>query len=87
MEEIFSSATLVDFKRTSRSDIPEDRTLHNHFCENLESYILPGEFRVIPQSVQAYSGITYEVTCHNRFCPHPFLFIFSIVETIDAIGL
>jgi hypothetical protein len=32
-----SSETLVDFKRTTRRHIPEDRT-HNHRCENLKSY-------------------------------------------------
>jgi hypothetical protein len=31
---------LVDFQRTTRRYIPEDRTLHNHrCCENLKSYI------------------------------------------------
>jgi hypothetical protein len=30
--------TSVDFQRTTRRYIPEDRTLHNHRCENLKSY-------------------------------------------------
>jgi hypothetical protein len=38
MEETFSSETFVDFQRTTRRYIPEDRTLHNHRCENLTSY-------------------------------------------------
>jgi hypothetical protein len=32
-----SSETLVDSQRTTRRHIPEDRTLRNHRCENLES--------------------------------------------------
>jgi hypothetical protein len=32
-----SSKTLVDFKWTTRCYIPEDRTLHNHCCENLQN--------------------------------------------------
>jgi hypothetical protein len=39
MEAIFSSETSVDFHRTTRRYIPEDRTLYNHGCENLKSYI------------------------------------------------
>jgi hypothetical protein len=39
MKTIFSSKTPVDFQRTTRRYIPEDRTLHNHRCENLKSYI------------------------------------------------
>jgi hypothetical protein len=38
MEATCSSATSVDFQRTARRYIPEDRTLSNHFCENLNSY-------------------------------------------------
>jgi hypothetical protein len=38
MEEICSSETSVDIQRTTRFDIPEDRTLHNHRCENFMSY-------------------------------------------------
>jgi hypothetical protein len=40
MEEKYSSEMSVDFQRTSRRCIPEDKTLHNHRCENLKSYIL-----------------------------------------------
>jgi hypothetical protein len=38
MEATCSSETSVDFQRTTRCYIPEDRTLHNHRCENLKSY-------------------------------------------------
>jgi hypothetical protein len=37
MEAICSSETSFDFQRTTRRDIPEARTLHNHLCENLKS--------------------------------------------------
>jgi hypothetical protein len=38
MEPTFSSETTVDFQRPTRRYILEDRTLHNHRCENLRSY-------------------------------------------------
>jgi hypothetical protein len=38
MEATCSSVTSVDFQWTTRYDISEDRTLHNHCCENLKSY-------------------------------------------------
>jgi hypothetical protein len=37
LEETYSSET-VDFQWTTWCYIPEDRTLHNHCCENLKSY-------------------------------------------------
>jgi hypothetical protein len=40
MEATCSSQTSVDFQRTTRRYIPEDRTLHNHRCENLKYYSL-----------------------------------------------
>jgi hypothetical protein len=33
-----ASETSVDFERITRRYIPEDRTLHNHRCENLKSH-------------------------------------------------
>jgi hypothetical protein len=33
-----SSEASVGFQRTTRRYIPEDKTLHNHRCENLKSY-------------------------------------------------
>jgi hypothetical protein len=35
----FFSETSVDFQRTARRCIPEDKNIHNHSCENLKSYI------------------------------------------------
>jgi hypothetical protein len=37
-EATCSSEALVDFQRSTRRYIPEDRTLRNHRCENLISY-------------------------------------------------
>jgi hypothetical protein len=34
-----SSETSIDFQRTTRHYIPEDRNLYNHLCENLKSYM------------------------------------------------
>jgi hypothetical protein len=39
MEATCSSATSVDLQWTTQSYIPEDRTLYNQDCENLNSYI------------------------------------------------
>jgi hypothetical protein len=38
---------VVDYQRTTRSDIPEHTTLHNHSCEIFQSYIsiFPGKCR------------------------------------------
>jgi hypothetical protein len=38
MEAIHYSETKADFQWTTRHYIAEDRTLHNHSCENLKSY-------------------------------------------------
>jgi hypothetical protein len=39
MKAICSSETSIDFQRTTRRYIPEDSTLHNHYCKNLKSYM------------------------------------------------
>jgi hypothetical protein len=38
MEANYYSETSVDFQRTTWRYIPEERTIHNHRCENLNSY-------------------------------------------------
>jgi hypothetical protein len=38
MEVSCPSKTSVDFQQTPWRYVPEDRTLHNHECENLKSY-------------------------------------------------
>jgi hypothetical protein len=40
METTRFSETSVDFQRTTRRYIPEDRTLHDRRCGNLELYTL-----------------------------------------------
>jgi hypothetical protein len=40
MEAICSSETSANFQRTTRRDVPQDRTLYNHRCENLKSYLV-----------------------------------------------
>jgi hypothetical protein len=39
MQAMCSSEMSADFQRTTRPYIPEDRTLYNHRCENLRSYM------------------------------------------------
>jgi hypothetical protein len=38
-EEKISFETTLSFQQTTWRYIPEDKTLHNHRCENLKSYI------------------------------------------------
>jgi hypothetical protein len=40
MEVTCSSEISVAFQRTTRHYLPEDRTLHNHCCENLKAYVV-----------------------------------------------
>jgi hypothetical protein len=40
MESIYSFETWLDFHRTTRNYISEDRIISNHRCENLKSYII-----------------------------------------------
>jgi hypothetical protein len=51
MEGTCSSETSVDFRRATLRYITEDRTPHNHRCENLKSYHKC--FRIFSQSLQA----------------------------------
>jgi hypothetical protein len=39
MEAVCSTKKLVGFAQTTQCYIPEDRTLHNHYSENLKSYM------------------------------------------------
>jgi hypothetical protein len=58
MEATCSSETSVDFQRTTRHYIPEERT-HNHRCENLKSYIilkLPHKNR-LPNFMASYNSL------------------------------
>jgi hypothetical protein len=42
MEVKCSCETLVEFQQTTRRYIPDDKTLHNHRCEKLKSYVVVG---------------------------------------------
>jgi hypothetical protein len=39
MDVTFPPKRLADFRRSTRRYIPEDRTVHNHRCENLKYHI------------------------------------------------
>jgi hypothetical protein len=54
MEATCSSEMSVAFQRTTRRYIPEDRTLHNHRCENLKSY--KSKFRLGRKDAQIKFG-------------------------------
>jgi hypothetical protein len=58
MEAMCPSETSVDTQRTTRRYIPEDRTIHNHCCENLKSYT---EFRQFFHSKQRVNLYTLDV--------------------------
>jgi hypothetical protein len=40
MEATCFSETSIEFQRTTRRGVLEDRILHNHRCEDLQSYIV-----------------------------------------------
>jgi hypothetical protein len=66
MEAICSYENSVDSQRTARRSIPDDRTLHNHRCENVKSYkfyfsffllgLVPATFIVYPFIAQWVMG-------------------------------
>jgi hypothetical protein len=51
MEGICFSETSGETQWTTRRDIPEDDTLHNHRCENLKSYIGYLCFLMYPEGI------------------------------------
>jgi hypothetical protein len=60
MEATYSSETSVDFQRTIRRYITEDRTVHNHRCDNLKSCL-----------VIKYCIFSFEVfSCNSEICVH-----------------
>jgi hypothetical protein len=61
MEATFSSETSADFQRTVRRYIPEDRTLHNHRCENLRPYNYVIAFPVAKVVIQDMGHFTLTV--------------------------
>jgi hypothetical protein len=69
MEVTFSSETSDDFQRTTRRYIPEYRTLHNHRCESLKSYIT---FRIVYywKRFWWYLIIIYQRNGRNKNCTY-----------------
>jgi hypothetical protein len=59
MEAICSSETSVDFQRTTLRYVPEDSTLHNHRCENLNSYT------IAPFIAEGRNRLVHEVLISN----------------------
>jgi hypothetical protein len=57
MEGKCSSETSVDFQWTTQHYIPEDRTLQNHCCENLKSYINNHYFQDSPYSTELAQSV------------------------------
>jgi hypothetical protein len=54
MEVTCSFEALVGFQRTTRLYIPEDRTVSDHCCENLNFYAMKGFCSII--SVTGWKG-------------------------------
>jgi hypothetical protein len=46
MEATCSSENLIEFQRTTRFHITEDKLLQNHRCENLKSYEMQYVFEI-----------------------------------------
>jgi hypothetical protein len=69
MEATCSSETSVTFQRNTRRCITEDKTLHNHRCENLKSYIIAVMFthhldwiyRVILNYCRGFRGLNFQI--------------------------
>jgi signal-transduction protein with cAMP-binding, CBS, and nucleotidyltransferase domain len=59
MEATCFSEKSVDFQRTTRRYIPEDRTLHDHRCENLKSYISVAYFRDDDRTIDEEWNVKY----------------------------
>jgi hypothetical protein len=84
METTWTSETSVDFQRTTRRHIPEDRHLHNHRCEN------PDPFgRTIPVSNPIYLRLETPGARGNStetslsFGSVAFCFLLGLVERVN----
>jgi hypothetical protein len=70
MKAKYSSEMLLDFQRTTRRYIPEDRTFHNHWCENLKSYTffcsimihIKSHLLVSPYTLVSVDCLTYDTS-------------------------
>jgi hypothetical protein len=77
MEAICSTEILGDFQQTTWHYIPEDRTLHNHCCENIKSckIITSHEWQnmsdfVVPRSARqrACTKQNWRTVCYSSGC-------------------
>jgi hypothetical protein len=78
MEAIYLFKMSVDFHRITSHYIPEDRTLHNHGCENFTSYlnVIASTDLKIPFQ-EASTSFTLQ-TSHSRFCFNYFRVYFPL---------
>jgi hypothetical protein len=69
MEVACSSETPVDFQRTVRHYIPEDRTFHNHCYENLRSFVFDfSHFSFVDQLNLLCNGLITSSLCWLYYC-------------------
>jgi hypothetical protein len=59
----------VEFQRTTLRYIPEDRTLHNHLCENLKFYIIQSEQQRRLRGVEHNLALNWELRNEAYVCP------------------
>jgi hypothetical protein len=55
--EATCSSEMVNFQQTTQHYTPDDRTLHNHQCENLKSYmvqILAGTLAILTEVIRGF---------------------------------
>jgi hypothetical protein len=63
--------TLADFQWTTRRYIPEDKSLHNHSCENLKSYLPQCHFVIHKTSQRLNPCLRGEMLATNRLSYGP----------------
>jgi hypothetical protein len=67
MVEACCSKTQDDFQRITRRYVPEDRTLHNHTCENLTTYTVLLLFMTLQDLLEVL------ILTHSRISSHHFI--------------
>jgi hypothetical protein len=53
----------LTFRETTWRYIPEDSTLHNHYCENLKSYIF---FQALENMASILNAVIWPSTLHRK---------------------
>jgi hypothetical protein len=84
MEATCSSETSVEFQRTTRHCIPEDRPLQNHRCENLRSFTEESLMCSATSPVRRFWFPSYveNTGCSTSLEPMGILFIIYIICSI-----